>query len=327
MVQTVKQAMTLGAYAGTVVLPLARAYGDERTAALVAGLVGELWAGLPLVHPRSYADRAIGLNQHEVTATARRCPDGGCASETPQDIVPDMLDMVRTLWQLARTGTAVELAGVTRFRLSEIAAGLDHSFAVRHGVPAHTRPGPFEAVVAECLQIVAAQCAPGAVRALGDEDLYEHGVAIGEHLVECLEQGSTCALMTRPQVESLAAQLRSLLAASGFSIVPDDQSHHPGVLVEVVDDLELWHRHVCLHWHLGESLRSRCEIAVNAGDYSAEPLRRSGQIREVVGRSLLELVRAAGFEARTDEHLGPHEIIVTRLNAPEELAAFVGVGS
>jgi hypothetical protein len=324
MVQSVEQAVTLGAYAGTVVLPLAREYGDARTSALIAGLVTELWAGLPLVHSRSYVDREVGRRRHEVTDTARGCPDGGQASETPQDLVPDMLDMVRTLWQLARSGSAEELVAVARFRLSEIAAGLDHTFAVRHETDRSERPGTFEAVVRECFQLVAEQRASGAVRALGDEELFEHGISIGEHLVECLDRGSTCRLLTKHQVDVLALQITSLLAASGFTVVPDDGSNRPGVLVEVVDDLDLAHRHVSLHWHLGESLRDRCAAAVSNGDYSAEPLRRSGLVRAVMGRSLLELVRAAGFDAHADDDLGPHEVIVTSLCEPDELASFVG---
>jgi hypothetical protein len=326
MVQSKERALTLGAYAGAVVLPLARKYGDAYTSTLIEGLVGELWAGLPLVHGRSYVDREVGRRRHEDTDTARDCPDGGHASETPEDLVPDMLDMVRTLWQLARSGSAEELVMVARFRVSEIAAGLDHAYAVRHGTEPPHRPGTFEAVVRECFQLVAEQRAAGAVRALGDEELFDHGISIGEHLAECLEQGSACRLLTKPQVDVLALQITSLLAASGFPIVPDDESHDPGVLVEIVDDLDLTHRHVSLHWHLGESLRQRCAVAVSQGDYSAEPLRRSGLVREVMGRSLLELVQAAGFDAHTDEDRGPHEVIVTALSEPDELASFVGAG-
>ena len=324
MVQSVEQAVTLGAYAGTVVLPVAREYGDARTSTLIAGLVGELWAGLPLVHSRSYADREVDGRRHEDSDTARDWHDEDQASETPEDLVPDMLDMVRTLWQLARSGSAEELVVVARFRLSEIAAGLDHAYAVRHGTETPTRPGTFEAVLRECFQLVAEQRAWGAVRALGDEELFEHGISIGEHLAECLDQGSACRLLTRARVDALALQLTALLAASGFTIAPDDESNHPGVLVEVVDDLDLTHRHVSLHWHLGESLRERCAVAVSNGDYSAEPLRRSGLVREVMGRSLLELVRAAGFDAHEDEDPGAHEVIVTSLSEPDELASFVG---
>ena len=324
MVKSVEQAVTLGAYAGSVVLPLARAYGDPRTTAVISGLVAELWAGLPLVHDRSYVDEGIG-RPHENTTTAHACADGGASSETAQDLVPDMLDMVRTLWQLAHTRSIEELAVVARFRLSEIAAGLDHAYAVRHSAAQPTRPGTFEAVVRECLQIVTRERAVGAVRALGDEDLYEHAVSIGEHLVECLEEGSACRLLTRGQVDGLARQVASLLGASGFTVVDDDESRGPGVLVEVVDDLDLTLRHVSLHWHPGEPLRRRCADAVNRGDYSAEPLRRSGMVRELMGRSLLELVRAGGFEARPHEEVGPHEVVVTGLNEPERLAAFVDV--
>ena len=325
MVQSVEQAVTLGAYAGAVVLPLARQYGDPLTSALIAGLVGELWAGLPLVHHRSYVDAEIG-RPHEHTATAHGCADGGVACDTPRDLVPDMLDMVRTLWQLAHTGSSEELVVVSRFRLSEIAAGLDHAYAVRHGAAPPTRPGTFEAVVRECLQIVTRERATGAVRAMGDEDLFDHGIAIGEHLVECLEQGSACRLLTRPQVDVLAVQITSLLGVSGFAVVPDEESRRPGMLVEVVDDLDLSLRHVSIHWHPGEGLRRRCEEAVNDGHLSAEPLRRAGLVREVMGRSLIELLCAAGFEAHADEDLGPHEVIVTALTEPEDFESFVGAG-
>ena len=324
MVKSVEQAVTLGAYAGSVVLPLARKYGDEATASVLCGLVAELWAGLPLVHDRSYVDDDIG-RPHEHTMTAHDCADGGAASGTAQDLVPDMLDMVRTLWQLAHTGSTEELVVVARFRLSEIAAGLDHAFAARHGTEPPTRPGTFEAVVRECLQIVARERAPGAVRSMGDEDLFEHGTSVGQHLVECLERGSTCRLLTRPQVDVLAVQITSLLGASGFAVVPHGESGRPGVLVEVVDDLDLTLRHVALHWHPGEALSRRCADAVREGRFSAEPLRRAGLVREVMGRSLIELLTAAGFEVHEDDELGPHEVIVTGLAAPGQLASFVGV--
>ncbi|MCA1781794.1 MAG: hypothetical protein ABR500_13630 [Dermatophilaceae bacterium] len=325
MVQSVEQAITLGAYAGSVVLPVAGKYGDEHTHTLIAGLVAELWAGVPLVYDRSDVDDEIG-RPHEDTTTARGCADGGEAeaSETPQDLVPDMLDMVRTLWQLAHTGSIEELAAVARFRLSEIAAGLDHAYAVRHDTQPPARPGTFEAVVQECLQIVTHERESGTRRTLGDEDLHEHGTLIGEHLVECLEQGSACRLLTKPQVDVLAIQITSLLGASGFSVVPEGETYRAGVLVEVVDDIDLSLRHVSIHWHPGEALRRRCEDAVNGGDYSAEPLRRSGLVREVMGRSLLQLLRAGGFEAHADEDLDPHEVIVTGLTEPEDLASFVG---
>ncbi len=326
MVQSVQQAVTLGAYAGSVVLPLAREYGDARTIVLITGLVAELWAGLPLVHDRSDVDEEIG-RPHEDTATARGCPDGGAASETPQDLVPDMLDMVRTLWQLARTGSAEELVVCARFRLGEIAAGLDHAYAVRHDSEQPTRPGTFEAVVRECLQIVTQERATGAVRAMGDEDLFDHAISIGEHLVECLEQGSACRLLTRPQIDELAVQIMTLLGASGFAVVPDAESQRSGALVEVVDDLDLSMRHVSIHWHPGEALRRRCADAVSQGHVSAEPLRRAGLVREVMGRSLIELLRAAGFEAHEDVDLGPHEVIVTGLTEPKQFESFVGANA
>lgn len=326
MGQSVVQAVTLGAYAGSVVLPLARVYGDERTSTLIAGLVAELWAGLPLVRDRSDVDAEIG-RPHEATATARPCPDGGATSEAPEDLVADMLDMVRTLWQLAHTGSVEELVVVSRFRLSEIAAGLDHAYAVRHGTEPSTRPGTFEAVVRECLQIVAQDRAVGAVRTMGDEDLHEHALSIGEHLLECLEQGSTCRLLTRPQMDVLALQVTSLLGASGFIVGRDGEDNRPGVLVEAVDDIDLSLRHVSIHWHPGEPLRRRCDEAVSQGDLSAEPLRRAGLVREVMGRSLIELLLAAGFDARADDEVGPHEVVVTGLAQPGDLASFVGVSA
>jgi hypothetical protein len=327
MVQSMQQAATLGAYAGCIVLPLARKYADERTATLISGLVGELWAGVPLVYDFSCVDDEVGTRNHEDCTTSRDCADRGEQAQAPADLVPDMLDMVRTLWHLASTGSAEELVVVARFRLSEIAAGLDQVAAIRHGGHGRTRPGAFEAVVRECLDLVAVHRVPGAMRVLGDEDLYDHGVAIGGHIVECLEQDVPCRLLTRPQIDLLALQITSLLAASGFAVITDDETDAPGVLVEVIDDVDLSYRHVAIHWHPGVALSSRCAEAVRRGDYAAEVLRRSGLVREVMGVSLLQLLRAGGFDAHADEELGTHQLVVTGLDEPLQLEGFVGAGA
>ena len=190
MTESMEQAVALGAYAGTVLLPVAKDHADEGTYRVISGLVTELWAGLPLVHDQSYADEGLSERPHENTTTARASADTGEQPESPSDIVLDVLDMVRTFWQLARSGSAEELADVASFRLGEIAAGLDHVYAVRHGIPDAERPGTFESVVLDCLDVVEKQRSSTVIRAMGDRDLYDHAMTIGGHLAECLEQPS-----------------------------------------------------------------------------------------------------------------------------------------
>jgi hypothetical protein len=325
MAESMEQALTLGAYAGTVLLPVAKGHADEASYRVISGLVTELWAGLPLVHDRSYADEGMCQRPHEDTTTARASADSGEQPESPSDIVLDVLDMLRTFWQLARSGSAEELADVASFRLGEIAAGLDHVYAVRHGVTDAERPGTLEAIVLDCLQVVEAQRSPSVIRAMGDRDLYDHAVAIGEHLAECLESGHPCRLFTTRQLDTLGFQVAMLLTASGFEVVGEDDTHHPGARVEVVDDVDLAQRCVAIHWHTGNVLRQRCSEAVVEGDYDAEALLRAGAICQEMGRALVQILTAAGFEARINEEFGAHYVVVTGLRQEEDFESFVGV--
>jgi hypothetical protein len=103
MVQSMQQAATLGAYAGCCaalgqeVRGRSHERAHRRARHRAVGRPARWSTAGPMSTGRS------GRRRHEVTDTARGCPDGGQASETPQDLVPDMLDMVRTLWQLARS--------------------------------------------------------------------------------------------------------------------------------------------------------------------------------------------------------------------------------
>ncbi|MGA8046560.1 MAG: hypothetical protein WCA30_09865 [Dermatophilaceae bacterium] len=325
MPTSMEQAVALGAYAGTVLLPVAKEHADEGTYRVISGLVTELWAGLPLVHDQSYADEGLAERPHENTTTARACADTGEQPESPSDIVLDVLDMVRTFWQLARSGSAEELADVASFRLGEIAAGLDHVYAVRHSVPDAERPGTFESVVLDCLEVVEAQRSSTVIRAMGDRDLYDHAMTIGGHLAECLEQGSPCRLFTTRQLDTLGFQVAMLLTASGFEVVGEDDTHHPGARVEVVDDVDLMQRCVAIHWHTGNVLRQRCSDAVITGDYDAEALLRAGAICQEMGKALVRILTAAGFEARINEDFGAHYVVVTGLRQTEDFESFVGV--
>ena len=320
-----EQAVALGAYAGTIVLPVAKEHADEATYRVISGLVTELWAGLPLVHDQSYADEGICERTHEVTTTAWDSADSREQPESPSDIVLDVLDMVRTFWRLAHSRSAEELADVASFRLGEIAAGLDHVYAVRHGVPDAARPGTFESIVLDCLDVVEAQRSATVIRAMGDRDLYDHAMTIGEHLAECLERGNPCRLFTTRALDTLGFQVAMLLTASGFEVVGEDDTHHPGARVEVVDDVDLAQRCVAIHWHTGNVLRQRCSDAVVTGDYDAEALLRAGAICQEMGRALVKILTAAGFEARINEDFGAHYVIVTGLRQAEDFESFVGV--
>lgn len=315
--------MTLGAYAGTVMLPLAKEYADSETSARLSGLVSELWAGLPLVTTDSHIDGDMAA-WAEAT-TVRPSPDITTPAHKPADLVPDMLDLVHMVWQVARTGTPEELMHITRFRLSEIAVGLDQVYAAQQGVPLGSRPGTLEEVLLECFNLVARQRDSGVSRALTNSDLYDHGIAVGNHLVECLKTGGECKLLTTPQVDLLYLQVAAMLGVAGFIVLdPQGEPSRPGLWVEGIDDVDLSLRHISINWRLAAGLRERCSEAVNSGDYNAPILRQAGAVAKAVSRAVLRTVHVAGFTAHIDATSGEHNVIVTGLNQPEEFAAFIG---
>ncbi|MDO5503485.1 MAG: hypothetical protein Q4G67_09965 [Actinomycetia bacterium] len=319
-----EQAVTLGAYAGTVALPLVRSHAESQTGRLIDGIVRELWAGLPLVHHSSYVDQDMPCGKAPGTRTALASADLDRPPEHPQDLVPDVLDMVRTAWQLMRSRSARELAAVTSFRFTELVAGMDHVYAHVHGRPHEERPGTLESVAQECIGLVKRQRAPGSVHALGDEDLFRHGIAVGEHLLECVEQGTECALMTMTDMERLGLQITTVLSAAGFPVLTEEDTEGPGICVEAVDDLDFSRRHVAVHWHSASTLRQRCTVAVDRGDYSADALKQGGLISTAMGRALKDIVTSAGFAIRSDDSSSSeHYVLVTGLRAPEDFAAFV----
>lgn len=322
MQHTMEQSVTLGAYAGTVALPLVRTFGDDRAIEVATGLVAELWAGLPLVGPVSFVDPTVVVPHCDSTSTVRDSADGIEPPQGPGDLVPDALDMIRTIWQVARQGSAQELAVVVRFRLADLAAAMDHLYAVRTGVPTPDRPGTFEAIVRECLDLVTAQRSRSGVRKLTDSDLHDHGLRVGEQLIECLVEGTPCRMLTTPQVDTLRLQVISALRVAGLQVLETD-SIHPGVLLVAIDDVDLSGRHIELHWHYATDLWQRCQEAIQAGDYTAEVLRHSGSIRAVMGQALLDILQNAGFEARIDPEVGEHRVLVTRLIEPESLNAHI----
>lgn len=306
-----EQAVTLGAYAGTVLMPLLHAHADRRTAEIVGGLVNELWAGLPLVHTRSYADETLATGPAEDLRLGLPDLDGAGLPGAVEDLVPDILDMVRTLWRLACWGSPQELAAVTRFRMGEVTAGLDHLYARAQGASPPERPGTFEAVAKECLELVNQERAPGQSRNLTDGDLHQHASAVGEHLVECLEIGAACRLMTMPEVELLRLQVTTALATAGLDIVRDEDFDRAGVALVVVDDIDMSRRHIELHWRCRYALRRACREALAAGDYRSAALRQTGTISAAMSGALLRILRHAGFEARIDPDALQRHVLVT----------------
>lgn len=327
MQHTMEQAVTLGAYAGTVALPLVRAFGEPREVAIAEGLVAELWAGLPLMHAISYADPTVLAPDLDRTCTVRESADGMEPARGPVDLVPDALDMIRTIWQVARQRSPQELAVVARFRLADLAAGLDHLYAQSTGTATLQRPGNFEAIVRECLDLVAEQRKRSQGRQLTESDLHEHGTRVGKQLVECLTEGAPCRMLTTPQVNLLRLQVASALNVAGLQIIGEADEANAGVLVLAVDDVDLADRHIELHWHCTRDLRQRSLQALRNGDYAAEVLGRVGGIQSVMGQALQDILRHAGFEARIDPEVDEHHVLVTRLREPERLRRYVSSGA
>lgn len=324
---SMEQAVTLGAYAGTVALPLVREFGSDRSIEVTEGLVSELWAGLPLVHPVSFADPSVLGSDVDRTRTVRDSADGLEPAHGPADLVPDAVDMIRTLWQLTRQGSAQELAVVARFRLADLAYAMDHLYATLTGAsPPPSRPGAFEAVVRECLDLVTGERSPSRGRQLSDCDLHEHGTRVGEQLLECVTEGAPCRLLTTEQVDRLRHQVMTALSVAGLRVVTEEEAS-PGVLLAVVDDVDLSNRHIELHWHCASDLRRRCHDALEAGDYTAEVLRHAGCTKGVMGQALQEILRHAGFEARIDPDIDEHHVLVNRLAEPERLRSYVSAAT
>ena len=324
MLHTMEQSLTLGAYAGTVTVPLVATFGDADTQTRVRGLVQELWAGLPLVDGVSHVEEDLPLRDPERTITAQHSPDGATSPQTPADLVPDCLDLVRTLWLLTRDSSPMELATVARFRLADLAAAMDHLYATRRGEETPPRPGTFETVIRECLDIIAGQRATPNSRLLGDSDLYEHGLSVGQHLVDCLSTGQPCLFMTMPQIDLLRLQVMSALSVAGLQMVSEGDLTSPGVLLEVIDDVDLRGRHIELHWHCSMEFRQRCREALANRDLEAEVLRHSGRIHATMSHALQEILSDAGFETSFDPDLGEHQLIVSRLVEPEALNVYIG---
>ena len=329
MQHTMEQAVVLGAYAGTVTLPLVRTFGDadaiERASALVSGM----WAGLPLVTD-SRADPGLDPSGHDHLHTERESADGVAPVTRPADLVPDALDLVRILWEVARNGSPQELAVVSRFRLADLAAGMDHVFAVRTGERTPARPGAFEAIVRECLDLVTQYRAASGAGLLTATELHDHAIAVGEHLVECLLEGTPCRLLTTPQVDLLRLQVVSALNAAGLTVLDrDDEADEdrPGVCLAAIDDVDLTGRCIDLHWHCAPDVQRRCREALRAGDYGAQVLRHSGTVRTTMSDALQRILEAAGFEARIDHEIDEHHVLVTGLVEPERLRVFVNPSS
>ena len=318
-----EQALTLGAYAGTLVLPLVRAHADPATVRVIDGIVRELWAGLPLVYDRSYFDSSMSIEAVERTMTPGYGVDKGRSPTVPEDLVSEVLDMVRTVWQFAHLGNSRELAQVVRFRSGELAAGMDSVYAVTHGPALQSRPGPFEAIVKECLELVRNQRGQDIPRALGDQDLYDHAITTGTHLLECIQQGTPIRMLTRPQMDLLALQLTTLLTLSGFRYVSDDGVHYPGVRVELVDDIHLAERHIAVYWHPGNAGSEHCDTGAQRGEYSAETLHRSRVVGSAMAHAMEEILEAAGFDVRIDPEVGDSYALVAGLREPELFASFI----
>lgn len=322
MMPSMEQAVTLGAYAGTVALPLVREHADAPTVRVIDGIVRELWAGLPLVYASSYFDQDMSQEAVERARTPGFGVDTGRSPAAPEDLVSEVLDMVRTFWQLAHSGSPRELAQVVTFRLGELAAGMDSVYALTHDTELRARPGAFEAIVRECLDLVRSQRAPEAPRALGDQDLYDHGISTGTHLLECINQGSRCRLLTRPQIDLLSLQITTLLTTSGFGFVSDDGVRQPGVRVETVHDIDVFGRHVSVYWHPGNEVTDRCGVARDSGHLSADVLHRSRVVAIAMSHAIEEILEAAGFDVHVDLEVGAY-VLVTALSEPDQLAMFI----
>lgn len=323
MVPTMDQAMTLGAYAGTIVLPLVRQHAGPSTVRVIDGIVQELWAGLPLVYDRSYFDQDMSEAAVQRAMTSGYGVDKSRSPVTPEDLVSEILDMVRSFWQLAHRGSPRELAQVVTFRLGELAAGMDSLYAVMHDSEMQARPGLFEAVVRECLDLVRSQRATGAMRALGDQDLYDHAIVTGTHLIECIDQGARCRMLTKPQFDRLSLQITTLFTASGFNFVSEDGAHGPGVRVEVIDDIDPSARHVAVYWHPGHDIHERCDVAGDSGHFSADVLHRSRVVGIAMSRAIEEILEAAGFEVLVDLEVGGSYVLVTALKEPDQFTTFI----
>lgn len=322
-----EQAVTLGAYAGAVALPLVQKHADAPTVRVIDGIVRELWAGLPLVYDSSYFDRDMSQEAVERVMTPGFGVDQSRSPAVPADLVSEVLDMVRTFWQLAHRGSPRELAQVVTFRFGELAAGMDSVYAITHNTELQARPGAFEAILRECLELVAGQRARGALRSLGDQDLYEHGIATGTHLLECIDEGSPCRMLTRPQVDLLRLQISTLLTTSGFRFIVDDEAAKPGIRVEVMDDIDPTGRHVAVYWDPGNDDGSGCnaglEPAGRGGHLSAEVLPRSRVVGVAMAHAIQEILGAAGFEVDVDVDIGESYVLVTALRDPEQLVTFL----
>lgn len=323
MQHLMEQAVTLGAYAGTVALPLVRTFGTDRETHVANGLVSELWAGLPIAHPVSFVDPSVLDSPHDRTSTVRDNADGLEPARQPADLVPDALDMIRTIWQVVRQGSPQEIAVVVRFRLADLASGMDHLYAVRTDAPTPRRPGTFEAIVRECLDLVTAQRNRAKARQLTDCDLHEHALRVGGHLVECLIEGTPCRLLTTPQVDLLQHQVISALHIAGLPVLEEGDDSSAGVLLVAIDDVDLSDRHIELHWRCTPDLQRRARQALRDGDYSAEVLKRTGGIQGVMRQALQEILRHAGFETAIDPDIGEHHLLVTGLREPEMLRGYV----
>lgn len=315
--------MTLGAYAGTVALPLVQEHADAATVRVIDGIIRELWAGLPLVYGSSYFDRDMTQEAVERAMTPGYGLDRGRSPASPEDLVSEVLDMVRTFWQLAHGGSPRELVQVVRFRLGELAAGMDSVYAATHHTELPARPGPFESILRECLELVGSQRARGALRALGDQDLYEHGIATGTHLLECIDQGLPCRMLTRAQADLLQLQVTTLFTTSGFRFIVDDDAAKPGIRVEVIDDNDPSGRHLSVYWHPGNDLDDRCDVGRGSGHLSAELLRRSRVVSVAMSHALEEILEAAGFEVHVDRDVGASYVLVTALKEPDRFASFI----
>lgn len=323
MVPSMEHALTLGAYAGTLVLPLVREHADPPTVRVIDGIVRELWAGLPLVYNSSYFDLDMSQEAVERAMTPGYGVDEGRSPATPEDLVSDILDMVRTFWHLAHGGSPRELAQVVTFRLGELAAGMDSVYAVTHHTELRSRPGAFEDIVRECLELVGSQRARGAPRALGDQDLYDHGISTGTHLLERIDHGAGCRLLTRPEIDLLSLQITTLLTTSGFGFASDDGVHEPGIRVEAVDDIDLSGRHVAVYWHPGNDVIERCDVSRDSGHLSSDVLRRSRVVGVAMSHAIEEILEAAGFEVHVDLEVGASYVLVTALREPDQFASFV----
>lgn len=322
-----EQAVTLGAYAGAVALPLVQKHADAATVRVVDGIIRELWAGLPLVYESSYFDQDMSEEAVARAMTPGYGADKGRSPAVPEDLVSDILDMVRTFWQLAHRGSSRELAQVVTFRAGELAAGMDSVYAITHNAELRARPGAFEAIVRECLDLVASQRARGALRVLGDQDLYDHAIATGAHLLECIDHGAPMQMLTRPQVDLLRLQISTLLTTSGFRFIVDDEAAKPGIRVEVMDDIDPTGRHVAVYWHPGNDVSGGCDAGSESGDHgghvSAEALRRSRVVGVAMSHAIEEILGAAGFEVNVDLDVGESYVLVTALSNPDQFAAFI----